>query len=383
MKLALQLAYKNLIGAGLRTWLNVIVLSFTYLMIVFFNGLMDGWNLQARNDTIAWEIGGGQVRHAEYDPNDPFTLADAKAEIPTNLQNSTAVLVHQASIYPEGRLLPVVLKGITVDQGVLKLPTDSLRGKDFTVIVGKRMADQNGLRSGDQILIRWRDKNGTFDARQARVAAVFQTDVSSVDQGQVWMSLKDLQEMTGLENHATYFVLHPDSPVPETGADWDYYSNDQLMESLLKIVETKKASSSIMYLLLLAIALLAVFDTQVLSIFRRQKEIGTLVALGMTRWQVVGIFTMEGAMYSFMAMALAALYGSPLLWLLQRFGFKITEASQNVGITVGDKIYPVYGLELIVWTILLVTISATIVSFIPARKISRMDPVAALKGKLQ
>ena len=33
-----------------------------------------------------------------------------------------------------------------------------------------------------------------------------------------------------------------------------------------------------MYGLLLNIALLAIFDTQVLSIFRRQKEIGTYIA---------------------------------------------------------------------------------------------------------
>ncbi len=48
MKLAFQLAYRNLIGAGLRTWLNVIVLSFAYVMIIFYNGILDGWNEQAR-----------------------------------------------------------------------------------------------------------------------------------------------------------------------------------------------------------------------------------------------------------------------------------------------------------------------------------------------
>ena len=55
MKLALQLAYRNLMGAGLRTWLNVGVLSFAFVLIIFYNGILDGWNLQARNDTIAWE----------------------------------------------------------------------------------------------------------------------------------------------------------------------------------------------------------------------------------------------------------------------------------------------------------------------------------------
>ena len=46
--LALKLAFKNLMGAGLRTWLNVSVLSFAFVIIVFYNGLIDGWNRQSQ-----------------------------------------------------------------------------------------------------------------------------------------------------------------------------------------------------------------------------------------------------------------------------------------------------------------------------------------------
>ena len=62
--------------------------------------------------------------------------------------------------------------------------------------------------------------------------------------------------------------------------------------------------------IMLLMAMLAVFDTQVLSIFRRQKEIGTYVALGMTRGQVVGLFTLEGAMHSVLAALVGAVYES-------------------------------------------------------------------------
>jgi ABC-type antimicrobial peptide transport system permease subunit len=57
--------------------------------------------------------------------------------------------------------------------------------------------------------------------------------------------------------------------------------------------------------------------------------------------------------------------------------------SQEMGLAVAERIYPVYGAGLILSTVLLVVISATIVSFLPARKIAKMDPVDALKGKMQ
>ena len=54
-----KLAYRNLIGAGLRTWLNVFVLSLSFVIIIMHKGMLDGWNVQARVDMINWQIGGG------------------------------------------------------------------------------------------------------------------------------------------------------------------------------------------------------------------------------------------------------------------------------------------------------------------------------------
>ena len=98
MKLAFQLAYRNLIGAGLRTWLNVIVLSFAYVMIIFYNGILDGWNRQARTDTIAWEYGEGQLRNDGYDPYDPFTILDGHGVLADSQnENLVPILMRQAT----------------------------------------------------------------------------------------------------------------------------------------------------------------------------------------------------------------------------------------------------------------------------------------------
>ena len=54
------LAYRNLKGAGLRTWLNASILSLVFVLILFINGLLDGWNQSAKQDSIAWEFAAGQ-----------------------------------------------------------------------------------------------------------------------------------------------------------------------------------------------------------------------------------------------------------------------------------------------------------------------------------
>ncbi len=82
MKLAIKLAYQNLVGAGLRTWLNVIILSFSFVVIIWMKGIMTGWDHQAKTDMTNWEIGGGQYWQKNFDPFDPFTFSESHAPVP-------------------------------------------------------------------------------------------------------------------------------------------------------------------------------------------------------------------------------------------------------------------------------------------------------------
>lgn len=116
--LAFRLALRNLLGAGLRTWLNVIVLSFSFIIIIWTKGLLEGWDRQARHDMISWEVGGGQYWHGKYDPYDPFTLTDSHGPVPAILEAGVAdgslvpVLITQGSVYPRGMMHAVIIKGI-------------------------------------------------------------------------------------------------------------------------------------------------------------------------------------------------------------------------------------------------------------------------------
>lgn len=384
MKIAIQLALRNLFGAGLRTWLNVGVLSFAFIIIIFYRGWIDGWNEQAKRDSITWQYGAGYVQHPDFDPLDPFTYADAHATIPERSENLAPVLVRQGSIYPEGRMVSVLLKGIDPDQTSVALPTDLLKDSSALIpaIVGKSMARKMGISEGDEMLVRWRDANGTFDATTIRIVGVFASDVPAVDLGQIYLSISDLWRMTGLENQASFLIAN-ENYIHREESNWVFLSREELLREFDEIIRSKQWGGLVMQGLLLGIALLAIFDTQVLSVFRRQKEIGTYISLGMTRKQVVGIFTVEGGMNSVLAALLGGVYGIPLLAYVARTGIAMPGNYEDSGLPISDRIYPVFGLMLILSTVLLVVVSATIVSYMPSRKIARMDPVQALKGKVQ
>ncbi|HDS07700.1 MAG TPA: FtsX-like permease family protein [Bacteroides sp.] len=389
--IAFKLAYRNLMGAGLRTFLIVFILSVSYVLIIFMNGLYQGWNHHARADMIDWEVGQGQFWQEQYDPYDPFTYADAHAPVPPEIKTAaeqgrvTPILLSQATIYPEGRIQSIKLKGIAVQQDVLSVPTDKLVAEDHIIpaLAGTRMAKSARLEEGDYLLVRWRDVNGTFDAAEVKITGIFSSPVPAVDAGQIWIPLDQMQEMLQMPGEATLIVSGKGVELPGKIPGWEFRDHDFLFAELEAMIKTKSTGGSILYLILLALALLAVFDTQVLSIFRRQREIGTYISMGMTRRQVVGLFTVEGTMHAILALALAAVYGIPLLLWFAKTGLGMPEGTDSFGLASAERILPYYSAAVITGTILLIMITTTIVSYMPARKISKMNPTEAIRGKIQ
>ena len=138
---------------------------------------------------------------------------------------------------------------------------------------------------------------------------------------------------------------------------------------------------SIIYLIFLALAAMGIFNSQVLSIFRRRKEIGTLMALGMPRGRVIGLFTTEGGLHSLLALVLAALYGGPFLYWTAVHGIPLPIDYAEIGMLISQRMVSVYPVGLFVSTTLLVTLIVTIVSYLPARKIAKMKPTEAITGR--
>ena len=268
---------------------------------------------------------------------------------------------------------------------MLKIPSSLFTkdGDEIPALIGRNTATDNGIKTGDLITLRWRDVHGTFDAGNIKVTGIFDADVPTVDMGQVWVPLDRLQKMMDMPGEATIIVWNKEQKADISVAGWSFKTNEFLLKSITDLIKMKSVGGIVLYIILLSLAMLAIFDTQVLSIFRRQKEIGTYIALGMTRGQVVGLFTIEGSLNSVMAGLLAALYGIPLLAMQAIHGMSIPGGSKGFGLAVADRIYPFYSLGLVITTILIIMLTTTIVSYLPSRRIAKMKPTEALRGKLQ
>ena len=383
-----KIAIKNLLGARLRTILNVFVTSFSFFIILLMSGMYDGMLQHAKNVTIDTEIAGGAYWNPNYDPLDPMSFEDAHSIIPNEIkslvdqQKAFPVLVSQVSIYPGGRIMPAILKGIPPNQNIVKMPTQSLNGfNDGTipVLIGKGMAQNTKLNVGDSFTIRWLDINSTYDADEGTVAYIMDTENFKLDMGHIWIPLDIAQSMLAMEDQATYVTYEKGLSVVNNKGDWTIRDVDYLVQDMEAIIEADKPGAQIMFMILLALAAMGIFNAQVLSIFKRGREIGTLMALGMTRLRVVALFTLEGGLNAILSAVATLIIFGPILWYFGTSGIPLPIDYTEMGLIMAKRLIPVYSIGLILSTMILVSIIVLIVSYMPSRKISNMNPTDALR----
>ena len=384
-----NIAIKNLVGAGIRTWLNVFVTSVSIFMIIFSSGMYTGMKQHAMNVSIDTEIAGGAFWHPNYDPYDPITFEDSHSITPSILtelvesNKALEVLVSQASIYPDGRVVPVIMKGITLEQEILNIPTKEIlkyEGDNIPILIGRGMSKYTKLNIGDTFIIRWMDDNRTYDAGLGEIVYVMDSDNFKIDFGHIWLPIEKMQKMFSMENESTY-VVFDDNINPHSAGDWIKRDVKYLIRDMETIIEQDRPNAIMIYIILLSLAAMGIFNAQTLSIFRRKKEIGTLMALGMHKRKVVLLFTIEGAMNAIFAIILTVLLFGPLLYYFSIYGVPLPIDYSDMGLIIAKRLIPIYSMPLLIATALIVFLILLLVSYLPSRKISKMHPVDAIRGK--
>ena len=385
-----KIALKNLLGAKLRTFLNVFVTSISFFMIIFMTGLYDGMRQYAKQVTIDTEIAGGAYWHPKYDPMDPMIFEDSHSILPLEIdalvanKKAVPVLVSQAAIYPNGRIMPVIMKGIEPNQNIVNMPTKVLEKThdiNIPVLIGRGMANNAKLSIGDSFIIRWLDSKGTYDADEGTVVFIMDTENFKLDIGNIWIPIQKAQEMLAMENEVTYVAYEKGLEKIQKSGDWIHRDVNYLIKDIEAAIEADKPGNQIMFTILLSLAAMGIFNAQVLSIFRRGKEIGTLMALGMTRSKVVRLFTIEGSINAVLVLALTVFPFGIILWWSAKNGIPLPLDYTEMGFMIAKRLIPIYSFGLIITTTILVFSIVIIVSYIPSRRIAKMKPTDALRGK--
>ena len=122
--------------------------------------------------------------------------------------------------------------------------------------------------------------------------------------------------------------------------------------------------------------LLGIVNVMLMSVLERVREIGTMLAVGMRRKNIIALFLLEGSLLGLVGGVLGALVGGAVtLWLHHR-GILLPSPGANAD----SIVRPFVPLMYLVRAVVLATVGAGLASLWPAWRASRLRPVEALSS---
>lgn len=263
-------------------------------------------------------------------------------------------------------------------------------GKKNQVLVGKKLADKMKLAPGGKIVLTFQDQMQSITSGAFRIAGIYESANAPLDERNVYVRRADLEALLGTPGRGTEaaILLTGESELPAAldalrrklpGLEVDDWRSIS-PETALVMSSLDISSIIIISIILLALAF-GIINAMLMAVLERTREIGMLMAVGMTRLQLFGMVVLETLLLTLAGCPIGFAFAWLLNAWLSKTGIDLSGVAGNLmkGFGYGAVIYPDLPADK-VWLILqIVFITALLASVFPAWKALSLRPAEAIR----
>ncbi len=242
---------------------------------------------------------------------------------------------------------------------------------DGAVLLGKSLAEDLGITAGDPIQLEISGR----EPLTIMVDGIFDLGVGALNQRWLVMDQRKASALLGIGDRVTSIetqvidVLDANTLAHEWGTRLPAYQVESWQESnaqLLSSLKSQSGSSYIIQFFVLLAVILGVASVLAISAVQRSKQIGILKAMGIRTSSVERVFILQGMMLGLVGTL---------------FGFILGMLMSEAFIVFGKQDYELLLKPVAVTVIITATIlAATLSAFLPARQVSRIDPIEVIRN---
>lgn len=267
--------------------------------------------------------------------------------------------------------------------------------RDTGIILGKKLAQNLGVKLGNKVVYTMLDKKGNIVAGMRRLAGIVSTGAPSLDAGLCLLPLDTVREVLGYSQDESTYVAVFLSDARRSRAVAQRLARrvdsqavaltwDEIQPELASFIALKVGGARFMEILIAILVAAGIFNTLFVSVMERMREFGIMMAIGYSPGQLFGMVMLESLWLGIVGIVAGALVTiGPYVYLVKTgidvsalTGGATTEVA-GVGFdpTLRVGIFPEH-LVMIVVAILIATLAA---GLYPAWRAGRVVPVESIK----
>jgi putative ABC transport system permease protein len=267
-------------------------------------------------------------------------------------------------------------------------------GREREVVIGYVLAENLGLKIGEEIAVMVQAADGSMGAEKFTVVGLADPGISSINNSLIVMNLADAQELLAYGDAVNEIIVMADDSYDvdrvcrdlKRKIDLDRYevlSWKEAAPEMKELVELDWASFVLMMAVFAVVALLGIMNTVVMSVFERVREFGIMTAMGLKPGQLARLVVTETFLLTLVATAIGFGLAAATTYLNTIYGFDMSvfgaqESLADWGMA-NTLFFAKFSVKFFVIALVSVVAMALVAALYPALKAAAMKPVEALK----
>ncbi len=405
MRMLLLISWRNIWRNKKRSLVILAAIAAGLLGGVFTTALMLGMLDQRFSTAIEQHISHIQIHDPRFIVDKmPEHGIENREELQHALSVDQEVKSFSARTIANGMLISahlsrgVEIKGIDpqMESATTGLAKNIVEGSYFEegqrnpVLIGRSLADKTMLQPGSRIALTFQDENSELVSAAFRVAGIYQTANTGFDENNVFVRRTELESHISDRQLIHEFALIIDDP-----GNIDRLA-DRYREKFpnLRIRTWADISAELSYLqqmsgfmmvIILGIILFALafglVNTMLMSVYERMREIGMLMAVGMSKKRVFGMIMTETILLTFCGALVGVITAFLLVSHTGRTGIDLAVVGGESMAVYGfpTMVYPQFDTGSFITLIILVSLTAIATAIYPSLRAIMLQPAEAVR----
>ncbi|MFC2088615.1 ABC transporter permease [Calditrichota bacterium] len=260
------------------------------------------------------------------------------------------------------------------------------------ILIAEGLSEILNANIGDSLVILGQGYHGQTAAANLPIIGKVKLPFESMNNAMVFLALPKAQEVFSCENRITSLpvlideIHHLDAVLVSVreivGEKNDIMLWNEMMPDLEQNIEVDNASGIIMLAILYIVIGFGVFGTVMMMVSERAKEFGILVSVGMRKWKLILVTSIETILVSFLGAVVGILGAIPFVFYLKFNPIELTGEAAKIYDQLGIEPIMAFSAEPVVFIsqAVVVFLIALVTIIYPVLYIRQMEPVNVLRG---
>lgn len=405
MNTIFKISWRNIWRNPLRSLIVVTAIILGIVGSLFAMGFMNGMMDQYVNNRLKTHIGQIQIHSKTHDfePDISNTIQNIES-VKSNLDQNENI-----KAYTDRFLIDAFVSSAHGQSGVTLLGVDPKKEAEvllvhskfvegtflesdykYPVAIGSKLAQNLKLKLGSSLIIQFVKPDSTLTSKKFKVAGIFKSGDSRYDETTIYIPKEKAWKLAGQKDlvHEIVISLTQNADLNSISSEIAEVNPENLVQNYIErfpeMAYSIESMDMMMYIFMTIIILALLFgvvNTLVMSILERKREIGVLLAVGMTKVKIQRMIAIESLIYGIIGGPVGVFLGYLLILYFGHQGMDLSGMSEGmeaygmestIYFQLPTEYYFIYGF--------LIIIASIIGAWYPAKIATKLNPIEAIRS---